>query len=103
MEKRLLKLFLNMYGVSSTIAARLFDAGFDDIQKLKNASVDEMVLVRGVDRQTVAMIRNALLKMGMEPGKFKDDICICSDCGAFVLASAKHCDMCGAEMDDYSG
>ena len=41
MEKELLRLFLNMHGISSKLADILYAAGFNDTKKLKSAQVSE--------------------------------------------------------------
>jgi predicted transcriptional regulator len=60
MVKQSLKMFLSTLGISSNVAKMLYDAGFDDIEKLRRVSVEEIVRVCQIAPHIAVRIKNAL-------------------------------------------
>ncbi|MCK4445057.1 MAG: helix-hairpin-helix domain-containing protein, partial [Thermoplasmata archaeon] len=88
-------------GVGPRRAKRLMDAGFTSPESICAASVAEIAQIEGIGRELAQRLKD----YADEIVKIKEEetfLLLCPECSAFVSATAKRCEVCGATFEEGS-
>jgi len=88
--KRAIQEFMKLPGIGSARARAIYESGVRSLADLKKAS--ETGKLKGVGKKVGEAIKEELSEEKLK----ESGLYICSNCGAFMSASAKQCPRCGA-------
>ena len=99
---------LKLPGVGPLRAKILLEAGYDDLRKLKRASVMELVKIKGIGRKSAGEIKTALRDVDLEEIRKKkldkdqiEEELTCPLCNTIVSVYEVACYECGTALKDH--
>ena len=96
MDSETFKQILALSGIGAKKAEALYNAGFRSIDDIRNASLEDLMKVKGIGETLARRIKEAFEQRDEEDGL---KLYLCPNCGAFVSDEDKVCPKCGTPLN----